>query len=152
MDINAIRAQLESDEGKESVVYLDNAKPPNGPNPTGWIGHKLTKEEQQLYPVGATIPEDVGEQWFNDDVDTAIKGCEETPDIPFYESPEVVQDSLVNMAFNMGVDELSKFYGFLSLLRERNWRLAAAHLLTLPYAQEVPERAARIAAAIVSAA
>jgi hypothetical protein len=37
------------------------------------------------------------------------------------------------------------------LLKERNYTAAADHLLTLPYAKDVPERAERIAAAIKSA-
>jgi lysozyme len=148
MDISAVYQELESDEGRSLVVYLDTEG-----NPTAGIGHELTQEERVQFPPGSAITEEQCDAWFQADIAAAITGCEQSPEIPFYGQPDAVQDSLVNMCFNMGPESLSGFTGFLGYLRERNYRAAADDLLnnTL-WATQLPARAARSAAAIESAA
>jgi lysozyme len=129
-------------------VYLDTEG-----NPTAGIGHELTQEEISEYPVGSAITPDQCESWYQADVAAAITGCEQAPSIPFYGQPDAVQDSLVNMCFNMGPERLSGFTDFLAYIGEHNYAAAAADLLnnTL-WAKQLPARASRIAAAIGSAA
>jgi lysozyme len=144
MDIADVYRQIATDEGTSLVVYLDTEG-----NPTAGIGHELTPDEIAEYPVGSAITQDQCEAWYQADVAAAITGCEQAPAIPFYGQPDAVQDSLVNMCFNMGPERLSGFTDFLAYIGEHNYAAAAEDLLnnTL-WAKQLPARAARIAAAI----
>lgn len=53
--------------------------------------------------------------------------------------------ALLNMAFNLGWPRLAKFERMLAALRAGNWDVAAAEALASRWAEEVGERAERVA-------
>lgn len=146
MDILKVYAQLEIDEGRRSVVYMDTTG-----NPTCGIGHKLVGTELADYPVGSTVPDEVIEQWFQQDVARAIEAAEKAPGIPFYGQPDGVQDSLINMVYNMGPGGVEGFPHFLTCLKAHDYIGAARELETSFWAKQVGDRATRIIAIILSA-
>ena len=143
MDISKIYDQLKIDEGTRNVVYVDTTG-----NPTAGTGHKLVGTELTDYPVGSTVPDEVIEAWFVADVARAIDAAEKVPAIPFYAQPDAVQDSLVNMVYNMGPGGVEGFPHFLACLRAHDYAGAAHELETSLWAQQVGARANRIIEAI----
>jgi lysozyme len=51
---------------------------------------------------------------------------------------------LVNMGFNLGVQGLSEFHGFLGLMKAHNWAAAAADLANTAVFKQLPERYGRL--------
>lgn len=58
---------------------------------------------------------------------------------------EVRQAALLNMAYQLGVDGLSKFTKMLAALRDERWADAEQHALDSQWAKQTPERARRVA-------
>jgi lysozyme len=58
---------------------------------------------------------------------------------------DVRQDALANMAFNIGVGGLRGFHHMLEALEAHDWRTASAHMLLSEWAEQVGDRAERLA-------
>jgi len=58
---------------------------------------------------------------------------------------DVRQDALANMAFNLGVGGLLAFHHMLEALEAHDWHTASAQMLLSEWAQEVEDRAERLA-------
>ncbi len=67
-------------------------------------------------------------------------------------APEPVQEALVNMAFNMGVEGLMGFRRTLALLEEGRYAEGAQEMLRSRWAGQVGARAERLAARVRGAA
>ena len=63
----------------------------------------------------------------------------------FDDMPVIVQEALVNLAFNMGMSTLKQFVGTLGHLERREWDKAASGLLDSRYARQVGKRAEEVA-------
>lgn len=59
--------------------------------------------------------------------------------------PSAIQDTLTELAFNMGIDSLVGFHATLAAIQAADYKAAAAHLLDSAYAKQVPHRANRLA-------
>jgi lysozyme len=70
----------------------------------------------------------------------------------FSDMPEIVQESLVDLAFNMGTPTLMKFKATVAALNSQQWTIAADELLDSRYARQVGQRAQTIADNIRSCA
>ena len=70
----------------------------------------------------------------------------------FSDMPEIVQESLVDLAFNMGTPTLMKFKASVAALNSEQWATAADELLDSRYARQVGQRAQTIADNIRSCA
>ena len=145
MDEQAEEKEIKGDEGCRLDVYLDTRG-----NPTVGIGHLVTPEDN--LQVGDVITQEQCDAFFRQDLHTAIEGCVKAPGIPFLHQPEAVQEALVDMAFNTGLHGLAGFTGFLGLIKQGDYNAAADDLLSTKVAEELPERYARIADQIRSAA
>lgn len=64
------------------------------------------------------------------------------------EAPEPVQEALLNMAFNLGVEGLLDFRQTLALIRTGDYAGAAQAMLASRWAGQVGQRAARLAAQV----
>ena len=62
----------------------------------------------------------------------------------FADMPEIVQESLVDLAFNMGTTTLMKFKATLAALNAQQWAIAADEILDSRYARQVGKRAQTI--------
>ena len=70
----------------------------------------------------------------------------------FIKLPEVVQEALVNLCFNMGIPRLMQFKKTLAYIQEGDYKKAANELLDSRYAHQVGYRAVEVAQMIRSAA
>jgi len=97
------------------------------------------------------ISEETAMQMLDEDIN--IVHGELLKAIPEFTSyPNAVQESLVDLAFNMGTPTLIKFKATLAALNSQQWAIAADELLDSRYARQVGQRAQTIADNIRSCA
>ena len=106
-ELDQLRETLEQDEGVLNEIYNDHFG-----NPTFGIGHLITPNDPEHgSPVGTSVDDQRVEEAYQDDVETArtatnawSNDCDEWP-------PEVLQ-IILNMMFNMGLDNMLEFENF----------------------------------------
>ena len=98
MNINTLREEIEADEGCEYKIYRCSEG-----YPTAGIGHLITEWDEDYYdkPIGTPVPEEKVQEWFVNDVQTAINDCNDIFN-SFEKLPEDIQHVLINMAFQLG--------------------------------------------------
>ena len=140
MDEGAVR----NEEGQHSA-YKDSKG-----IPTGGIGHRMTKQEQEQYPEGSEIPDEIVNRWFAEDMDEAVGGVDRLLEQHKVDVPEAVYDVLVNMSFNLGQERLSKFTDMWKALEIGDYEAAAAEMKDSDWFGEVGNRAVRLIDRMVS--
>jgi len=86
--------------------------------------------------VNCTITQDVADRLLNESV--AKTQAQMDKMMPWWQKlDEVRQAVLLNMAFNLGVDGLMRFYRTISLVQAGLYEAAGQHMLQLPWAYEV---------------
>ena len=136
MNIEALREQLKVDEGVKYEIYKDHLG-----YPTFGIGHLITEDDPEHgEPDGTEISEDRVNEIFESDVAKFVS--EAFPDLD--ELPDVAQQVIVNMAFNMGRPRLSKFKNFIAGVNDRDWTRAAEEMMDSRWADQVGARATRL--------
>jgi lysozyme len=139
MNIEALREQLKVDEGVKYEIYKDHLG-----YPTFGIGHLITEDDPEHgEPNGTEISEDRVNEVFESDVATFVSESKILfPDLD--ELPDVAQQVIVNMAFNMGRPRLSKFKNFIAGVNDRDWTRAAEEMMDSRWADQVGARATRL--------
>ena len=139
MNIEALREQLKVDEGVKYEIYKDHLG-----YPTFGIGHLVTKSDPENgEPNGTEISEDRVNEVFESDVATFISEAKILfPNLD--DLPEVAQQVIVNMAFNMGRPRLSKFKNFIAGVNDNDWVRAAEEMMDSRWADQVGDRATRL--------
>lgn len=138
--LEQMKQQLMRDEGSKIVngrhyPYTDTV----GKTTVGW-GRNLTDRG---------LSEDEAQLMLENDVVIAIG--ELVARFPWFEHlDEVRQGALVNLCFNMGSARLAKFHTTLGFLRAGNYENASISLLQSKYADQVGNRALRVAEQIRS--
>lgn len=117
---NQIKTDLMKHEGIRFEVYLDHLG-----LPTGGIGHLITEDN---YKVGDELPSALVNKWFETDFDTAVTDCCALF-LNFESHPDHVKRVLVNMAFNLGRNRLSKFKNMTTAVNEGNYPKAAIEMM-----------------------
>ena len=139
MNIEALREQLKIDEGVKYEIYKDHLG-----YPTFGIGHLITENDPEHgKPDGTEISEDRVNEVFESDVAKFVSEAK----ILFSdldELPDVAQQVIVNMAFNMGRPRLSKFKNFIAGVNDRDWTRAAEEMMDSRWATQVGDRAIRL--------
>lgn len=140
-NIDRLKDQLEYDEGVVYEIYSC---------PAGYltfgVGHKITESDRE-WGWGEGTPVAHHRVWevFNQDVEMAIKGCENIyGEDQFYSWPPEVQEILINMCFNLGQGGLSKFKKMNNALHHRDWNLAAQEGRDSLWYAQVTKRAERL--------
>ena len=147
VDMALLRADLTRDEGTVYKIYLDSEG-----HKTAGKGHKLNKSDPEYnLPVGTDVPEARVDEWFSQDVTTAVRDAEIVVD-NLWSHPEPVIRAMINMAFNMGREGLSEFTETLRLLSDREYIKASLEALNSLWSDQVGKRADRVAALIASGA
>ncbi len=140
LNMSALRAELKVDEGVMYETYHDS----EGFRTAG-IGHKLLETDPEYsMPIGTEVSAERVQQWFNSDVSTALSDARAVV-TDFDSHPEMVRRNLVNMAFNLGREGLSKFKKTLALINQRRYSEAAEESLNSLWADQVGKRATRLA-------
>ena len=139
MNIEALREQLKIDEGVKYEIYKDHLG-----YPTFGIGHLITENDPEHgEPDGKEISEDRVNEVFAADVAKFVSESKILfPDLD--ELPDVAQQVIVNMAFNMGRPRLSKFKNFIAGVNDRDWTRAAEEMMDSRWATQVGDRAIRL--------
>ena len=139
MNIEALREQLKIDEGVKYEIYKDHLG-----YPTFGIGHLITENDPEHgKPDGTKISEDRVNEIFETDVATFVSEAKILfPDLD--DLPDVAQQVIVNMAFNMGRPRLSKFKNFIAGVNDRDWTRAAEEMMDSRWATQVGDRAIRL--------
>ena len=135
MDMERLKRDITRREGLRLFVYDDHLG-----NPTIGVGRLLSRG----------ISETTAMQMLEEDIDIVLN--ELTQKLPWFdEMPEVVQECLVDLGFNLGVPRLMQFQLTLGFLQAHKWQEAAEELLRSRYATQVPNRANEIAEMIGNA-
>ena len=139
MNIEALREQLKVDEGVKYEIYKDHLG-----YPTFGIGHLITEDDPEHgEPDGTEISEDRVNEVFESDVSKFVDEAKILfPDLD--DLPEIAQQVIVNMAFNMGRPRLSKFKNFIAGVNDRDWVRAAEEMMDSRWADQVGARATRL--------
>ena len=139
MNIEALREQLKIDEGVKYEIYKDHLG-----YPTFGIGHLITENDPEHgEPDGTEISEDRVNEVFATDVAKFVSESKILfPDLD--DLPDVAQQVIVNMAFNMGRPRLSKFKNFIAGVNDRDWTRAAEEMMDSRWATQVGDRAIRL--------
>ena len=140
MNINELREQIASDEGKKYQVYLCSEN-----HPTMGIGHLITADDPEYgQPIGTEVSEDRVNEAFDNDISVTLEDCRIIFD-NFDGMPEEIQLCLANMAFQLGRPTLTKFRKSVAYANKGDWSSLANEILDSRWAQEqTPHRANRI--------
>ena len=141
MNREAVFEQLKIDEGVEYEIYNDHLG-----YPTFGVGHLIIESDEEYgQPVGTGVTEERVKECFESDLDTAIGECHHLyGEGDFGSLPDEVQQSLVNMMFNMGRTRLSKFKNFNAAIAEGDWKRAAVEGRDSLWYRQVTNRAERL--------
>jgi len=123
--------QLRRDEGESPTCYQDHLG-----NWTIGVGRLIGKG-------GGLSPAEIAYLLNNDIIDRrdALKSA-----LPYFTSlSSARQGVLLNMAFNLGVPRFLQFKKMLAAVEAGRWGIAAKEMLDSTWAQQVPQRAARLA-------
>lgn len=133
MNLTRLYAQLDDDEGRRKKPYTDTV----GKLSIG-VGRNLDDRGLRDDEIDLMLANDVAE---------AIGDCRRMFR-NFDSLNEVRQEVLVNMMFNMGYTKLAGFKKMIAAVLSSDWARAAQQMLDSKWADQVGERADRLAAAM----
>ena len=139
MNKDRLYKQLKNDEGEVCKVYRDHLG-----YLTFGIGHLITQKDPEAeWPIGTPVDEERVKECFDRDVETS------TTEIKFLvkdfdDKPDIVQEVLVNMLFNLGYHRLSAFKKFLKAIKNNDWNEAAKEGRDSRWYTQVTRRAERL--------
>jgi GH24 family phage-related lysozyme (muramidase) len=130
---------LKEDEGEVLKVYNDHLG-----YLTFGIGHLITqKDPEAAWPIGEPVSEERVKECFDKDVETSITEIKFMVK-DFDDKPDIVQEVLVNMLFNLGYHRLSAFKKFLKAIKKNDWNEAAKEGRDSRWYTQVTMRAERL--------
>ena len=136
-----LQEQLIRDEGVKLFVYDDANDNPVVPGYT-LVGHPTIGIGRALDTRGITMAEAL--YLNNDDIQAVQNGLLDS--LPWLANLDVVRfAALENMAFNLGVNGLLEFTETLAAIKQGDYDLAAEDMLQSEWAQQVGDRANRLA-------
>ena len=139
MNIDELRDEIATDEGKVMSVYLDHLN-----LPTLGIGHLITEwDEEQGKPEGTEVSEERVNELFAKDIEVTISECKELFE-NFDDLPDEVQKICANMMFNMGRPRLSGFKKFRAAIANKDWSECAVQMEDSRWHKQVTNRANRL--------
>ena len=140
MNIDVLRKEIEADEGCVYKIYRCSEG-----YPTAGIGHLLTEWDEEYYdkPIGTPVPEEKVQEWFVNDVQTAINDCNDIFN-SFEKLPEDIQHVLINMAFQLGKPRLSKFRLMIAAVEMEDYREMALQMEDSRWFKQTTNRAQRL--------
>ena len=136
-----LQEQLIRDEGVKLFVYDDANDNPVVPGYT-LVGHPTIGIGRALDVHGISMAEAL--YLNNDDIKDVQNGLLDS--LPWLANLDVVRfAALENMAFNLGVNGLLEFTETLAAIKQGDYDLAAEDMLQSEWAQQVGDRAKRLA-------
>ena len=139
MNKDRLYKQLKNDEGEVCKVYNDHLG-----YLTFGIGHLITqKDPEAALPLGSPVSEERVKECFDRDVASSISEIKFLVK-DFDDKPDIVQEVLVNMLFNLGYHRLSQFKKFLRAIKNNDWNEAAKEGRDSRWYTQVTKRAERL--------
>ena len=139
MNKDRLYQQLKEDEGEVLKVYNDHLG-----YLTFGIGHLITQKDPEAeWPIGEPVSEERVKECFDKDVETSITEIKFMVK-DFDDKPDIVQEVLVNMLFNLGYHRLSAFKKFLKAIKKNDWNEAAKEGRDSRWYTQVTMRAERL--------
>lgn len=130
MDINKLKAQLAIDEGRKKRIYLDTKG-----RITGGVGRNLTDRDFSDNEIDLMLENDIIL------VVTQLDNL-----FPWWKQmSDARMQVLANMCFNLGITKLVQFRNTLKVMQEGRYNDAADAMLASVWANQVGERAQRLA-------
>ena len=133
MNLARVYARLSIDEGRRKRIYVDTVG-----KISGGVGRNLTDRGFRDDEIDLMLANDVAE---------AVGECRRLFR-SFDSLAEARQEVLVNMMFNMGYTRLAGFKKMVAAVQAGNWREAAVQMLDSKWADQVGDRADRLADAM----
>tara|TARA_B100001094_G_C18171510_1_gene795382 strand:- start:1424 stop:1843 length:420 start_codon:yes stop_codon:yes gene_type:complete len=130
MNYQRLKQSLKRHEGVRDRIYKCSA----GYN-TIAVGHNL-----DTMPLSGRVIDLILE----DDIEIAIRDIKRNI-MYFDDLPEEVQETLVNMCFNLGISRLLLFKNMFEAIQEEDWSRAADEALDSKWAKQVGYRAEELA-------
>jgi lysozyme len=131
--LDILEAQLEIDEGKRNKMYLDSKG-----IPTIGIGHNL--RDNPISDMAVRVI-------FEDDVANAEADARKL--FPCFDDLTTARKAvIINMMFNMGYETFSQFHHTIEMINSGNYDAAASGMLQSAWANQVGQRANRLADAM----
>lgn len=132
MNWQNFKADIRKEEGWSGTAYQDSLG--------FWtIGYGFLVDSRK----GDKLPMSVADAWLDYKLQEKIDGLD--VNLPWWkDQPEEVQEALVNMAYQLGVEGLLKFKTTLALLQSGDRKGAATQALKSLWAQQTPARAKRV--------
>jgi len=128
-----LRPQLSRDEGRKASAYQDHEG-----NWTIGVGHLIDAK------LGGTLPDFIIDDLLNYDINVKLK--EVLTAFPWASTlSEPRLGVLVNMCFNMGIDNLRGFKLMLAAMEKGDWQEASIQCADPDYVKDVGQRAHRLA-------
>jgi lysozyme len=139
MNKERLYKQLKADEGEVCKVYRDHLG-----YLTFGIGHLITQKDPEMdWAIGTPVSPERVRECFDRDVGASITEIGSMVK-DFDDKPDIVQEILVNMLFNLGYHRLSQFKKFLKAIKENNWQEAAKEGRDSRWYTQVTFRAERL--------
>lgn len=137
--IEIVKEDLIRHEGYVTEIYLCSEG-----YPTFGIGHMVTEEDMEnTWPVGTPVTDERILEVFKKDCEIAYTdAC--TLVLNFAGQAPDAQRVLVNMAFNLGRNRLSKFKNMLKYVNEGNYPMAANEMINSKWYGQVGRRSAEL--------
>ncbi|KII34839.1 hypothetical protein NL64_06125 [Pseudomonas fluorescens] len=133
MNLQRVYARLSIDEDRRKRIYTDTVG-----KISGGVGRNLTDRGFRDDEIDLMLVNDVSE---------AIGECRRMFR-NFDAIAEARQEALVNMMFNMGYTKLAGFKKMIAAVLANNWEEAARQMLESKWADQVGDRADRLASAM----
>ena len=127
-----LEQRIKQHEGFRNTVYKDTL----GKRTVGW-GHLCRADE--TWEDDVEYPKDVLQHYFDIDFDIAIAGGDKL--CGNMGLPERIEEVVIEMCFQLGVNGVSKFKKMLKALQVKNYRVASIEMLDSRWAKQTPERA-----------
>ena len=132
MNWDEIRKDIKREEGWSGTVYKDSLG--------YWtLGYGFLVD----YRKNDKLPLSVAETWLDYKIQEKVDGLDSV--LPWWKTqPDEVQNALLNMAYQMGVDGLAKFTTTLARLQAGDRKGAAESAMQSKWAKQTPARAKRV--------
>lgn len=146
MDIDRLMRQLAIDEGRRVRVYLDT----EGLRTVG-IGHLIKATDPEWLrdlEVGDKITDEQITELFTQDLAIAISDAKTVFEPVWDEFPDIAQEVVINMLFNLGRHRFLGFKKTIAYAYTKDWKNMSEEMLDSKWARQVGQRAYRLSAYI----
>ncbi len=133
-----LRDRVKSHEGCVLEPYDDSL----GKLTVG-IGHLVQAHERKRFQLGVKITQEEADELFDIDLNRAAAGADELiiKNIGDHDDlPQVIQEVLVEMVFQLGATGVKQFRNMWASLKEKDWPMAAMHMKDSRWRKQTKKR------------